>query len=82
MDLQENVRGIERQIEQVRQPFAPEDPGEGDVGAVALVEAHTSGWSDAISVRRSVSYGMWPTTCTFAVIAVTRSAGHDHYMVY
>ncbi|MFE0190707.1 hypothetical protein [Streptomyces sp. NPDC058989] len=30
MDLQENLRGIERQIEQVRQAPAPDDPGEED----------------------------------------------------
>ncbi|WP_431770900.1 hypothetical protein [Streptomyces cucumeris] len=29
MDLQENLRGIERQIEQVRQAPAPGDPDEG-----------------------------------------------------
>jgi hypothetical protein len=29
-DLQENLRGIERQIEQVRQAPAPDDPGDGD----------------------------------------------------
>ncbi|WP_236076027.1 hypothetical protein [Streptomyces coffeae] len=28
MDLQENLRGIERQIDQVRQTPAPDDPGE------------------------------------------------------
>ncbi|WP_406220930.1 hypothetical protein [Streptomyces decoyicus] len=37
MDLQENLRGIERQIEQVRQPPAPVDPGdEGDEEAMAV----------------------------------------------
>ncbi|WP_235978458.1 hypothetical protein [Streptomyces lycii] len=30
MDLQENLRGIERQIEQVRQAPAPDEPGDGD----------------------------------------------------
>nr|WP_239086474.1 hypothetical protein [Streptomyces parvus] len=29
MDLQENLRGIERQIEGVRQSPAPDEPGEG-----------------------------------------------------
>ncbi|WP_330317951.1 hypothetical protein [Streptomyces platensis] len=37
MDLQENLRGIERQIEQVRQMPAPDGPGdEDDEGAVAM----------------------------------------------
>jgi hypothetical protein len=30
MDLQENLRGIERQIDQVRQAPAPDDPGDGE----------------------------------------------------
>jgi uncharacterized phage protein gp47/JayE len=33
MDLQENLRGIERQIEQVRQTPAPGDPGDEDEAA-------------------------------------------------
>jgi hypothetical protein len=32
MDLQENLRGIERQIEQVRQSPSPDDPQDGDDG--------------------------------------------------
>ncbi|MET8009505.1 hypothetical protein ABZU86_30625 [Streptomyces sp. NPDC005271] len=37
MDLQENLRGIERQIEQVRQAPAPDDPGdEDDEGEAAM----------------------------------------------
>ncbi|WP_234341586.1 hypothetical protein [Streptomyces sp. NRRL S-646] len=35
MDLQENLRGIERQIEQVRQALAPDDPGDEDDAAEA-----------------------------------------------
>lgn len=30
MDLQENLRGIERQIQQVRQAPAPGDPADGE----------------------------------------------------
>ncbi|MFF4802340.1 hypothetical protein ACFY1U_28710 [Streptomyces sp. NPDC001351] len=36
MDLQENLRGIERQIEQVRQAAAPDDPSDEDEGGEAL----------------------------------------------
>ncbi|MET8681837.1 hypothetical protein ABZW18_30715 [Streptomyces sp. NPDC004647] len=36
MDLQENLRGIERQIEQVRQAPAPDDPADGDEGDAAM----------------------------------------------
>ncbi|MFJ5034509.1 hypothetical protein ACIQB5_42145 [Streptomyces sp. NPDC088560] len=38
MDLRENLRGIERQIDQVRQAPAPGDPCEEDDGAVGLIE--------------------------------------------
>ncbi|MER6086820.1 hypothetical protein [Streptomyces bluensis] len=37
MDLQENLRGIERQIEQVRQTPAPDDPSDEDSEAVMEV---------------------------------------------
>jgi hypothetical protein len=33
MELQENLRGIERQIEQVRQVPAPDDPGDEEEAA-------------------------------------------------
>ncbi|WP_030949796.1 hypothetical protein [Streptomyces sp. NRRL S-646] len=36
MDLQENLRGIERQIEQVRQAPAPDDSSDDDEGGEAL----------------------------------------------
>ncbi|MGW7572398.1 hypothetical protein [Streptomyces sp. NPDC054765] len=36
MDLQENLRGIERQIEQVRQAPAPDDPTDEDTGDEAM----------------------------------------------
>ncbi|MEU6158841.1 hypothetical protein [Streptomyces sp. NPDC047130] len=32
MDLHENLQGIERQIEQVRQALAPDEPGDQDEG--------------------------------------------------
>lgn len=38
MDLQENLRGIERQIEQVRQAAAPGDSGDEDEAAEAMME--------------------------------------------
>ncbi|WP_406303741.1 hypothetical protein OHA61_17065 [Streptomyces sp. NBC_00885] len=36
MDLQENLRGIERQIDQVRQAPAPDDPKNGEEWNAAL----------------------------------------------
>ncbi|MGW3121379.1 hypothetical protein ACWDBW_30220 [Streptomyces sp. NPDC001107] len=36
MDLQENLRGIERQIEQVRQAPAPDEPSDVDEAGAAL----------------------------------------------
>ncbi|WP_129768661.1 hypothetical protein [Streptomyces sp. L-9-10] len=36
MDLQENLRGIERQIDGVRQGPAPDDPGDVDEGGEEL----------------------------------------------
>ncbi|MFE3216099.1 hypothetical protein [Streptomyces antimycoticus] len=36
MDLQENLRGIERQIETVRQTSAPDDPEDGGEGSDTL----------------------------------------------
>uniref|UniRef100_A0AAU2UXS6 Uncharacterized protein n=1 Tax=Streptomyces sp. NBC_00003 TaxID=2903608 RepID=A0AAU2UXS6_9ACTN len=38
MDLRENLRGIERQIEQVRQAPAPDDPGDGEGEGEAAME--------------------------------------------
>ncbi|MGW1629253.1 hypothetical protein [Streptomyces anthocyanicus] len=38
MDLQENLRGIERQIEQVRQTSAPDDPDEEEDAAEGVME--------------------------------------------
>lgn len=35
-DLQENLRGIERQIEQVRQAAAPDEPSDDDERGEAL----------------------------------------------
>ncbi|MEU0722861.1 hypothetical protein [Streptomyces sp. NPDC006140] len=37
MDLQENLRGIERQIEQVRQAPAPDEPGDEEEAADAVM---------------------------------------------
>jgi hypothetical protein len=37
MDLQENLRGIERQIEQVRQAAVPDDQGDEDDAAEAAM---------------------------------------------
>ncbi len=39
MDLQENLRGIERQIEQVRQTPAPDAPNDESEAAVPVVTA-------------------------------------------
>ncbi|WP_145497500.1 hypothetical protein [Streptomyces sp. CFMR 7] len=38
MDLQENLRGIERQIEQVRQAPAPDDPAEEEEDSEQLIQ--------------------------------------------
>lgn len=37
MDLQENLRGIERQIEAVRQGAAPDEPGENEDHGVEVI---------------------------------------------
>jgi len=39
MDLQENLRGIERQIEQVRQTPAPDEPSDESEAAASVVTA-------------------------------------------
>ncbi|MGW3031200.1 hypothetical protein ACWDCB_08180 [Streptomyces sp. NPDC001178] len=38
MDLQENLRGIERQIEQVRKTPAPDDPSDEDEATETVVQ--------------------------------------------
>ncbi|MFE0257265.1 hypothetical protein [Streptomyces sp. NPDC059010] len=45
MDLQENLRGLERQIEQIRQAPAPDEPGDEDdqAGVVMAVTWLTPG---------------------------------------
>ncbi|MFE9250178.1 MULTISPECIES: hypothetical protein [Streptomyces] len=49
MDLQENLRGIERQIEGVRQSPAPDEPGEGDEAEDAVTILATT---QLVPVRR------------------------------
>lgn len=39
MDLQENLCGIERQIEQLRQARAPDDPGDIEEGEASMAVA-------------------------------------------